>query len=302
MSQLAEGLDEIVYRAQAETIRKHGFPGFRKLADKFIATKEIAAYPSPLRWLWICQIAALPVRVVQLVSLFALALLALWALEPPLWVSVLLGTSPLAFTLSRRTLQDVFVAALMMLGIGCAVHGFEIGVAVSVFLMLSAKEGAVFALPMLAVFGARWGLVAGGAAWLAGLALIFGPARVRAMFRILPSGHRTQYTEEQQRGAPHRLLVDFFLVSPAACIAAVLGASRAPTIALAFGVLVGMHALAPVRNVRLVLAGDLLLRGLAVRVIPVWALPAMVMIDEFIAWKIRKVYDPVTSALTSELC
>jgi hypothetical protein len=117
------------------------------------------------------------------------------------------------------------------------------------------------------------------------------------MLRAGARGHLTPYTLEHQRGPWHRLLVDLVLVSPVTTLAALWGPYSLLAIAAA---LVAAHAVAPVRNVRLVIAADLLLRISAVAAFGWWVLPALV-VDLYISRKLRAVYDPVTAALTSQL-
>jgi hypothetical protein len=145
------------------------------------------------------------------------------------------------------------------------------------------------------------------AAWFAVTFAIFGRMTL-PMLRTASKGHATPYTLTQQQGAPHRLLVDLALVSPVATVLAVLGASHSPKLALITLTLIGAHALAPVRNVRLVLAGDLLIRALGASMLTTFSVPVAVIVgalwiasDVYIARKLRKVYDPTTAALAGEL-
>jgi hypothetical protein len=149
--------------------------------------------------------------------------------------------------------------------------------------------------------GAPWlkftiGAGSGIAASCLALLLLFG-GMAPAMLRAGSKGHATPYTLDHQRGAWHRLLVDLVLVSPITTIAALFGPGR--LLALV-ALLIGAHLVAPVRNVRLVLAADIILRCAAVAAFGWWIAPAL-LVDLYISHRLRPVYDPVTAALTSQL-
>jgi len=300
--------DEQVYIAQAAMFRKGGFAALRDLADEFVEDDRLQRCPSPLRWLWAVVTSVLPGNHLQFVTSLILAPLAYWAFGGVWWwAPALAASSPLVFSLSRRFLQDVPVAALTLLALGFSFHHSTVALAIVVAVLLSVKEGAIFALPAI---GAAWGgvavlppLLAGVEMWAICLMGIFGPRRTLAVFRTAARGHDTSYTRKSQKGAPHRLFFDLFLLSPVACVFAVLGATHAPHLALVTLVLVAAHALAPVRNVRLIVAADVLIRLLAVAGMgaPLFEIPFALAVDAFIAWKLRKFYDPTTANLTAVL-
>ena len=304
--------DEIVYTAQAETIREMGPKAFRLMARHFLAEPGIQVYPSPIRWLW-TTLTALTLRVprlLPLVSLILAPLAAVWALagHVPAWAALLCAASPALHIVSRRRLQDGPVAALTLVALGFALRGNGIGVAITVAALLSVKEAALFATP--AVFAATlyspdpssalYGLAGGVAAWAVGLSIIYGPRLALRTLRAASAGHSNPYAAEHQKGAPHRLIVDLALVSPAAVIAACVGHGLAATLAL---VLVAVHALAPIRNLRFIIAADLLIRCAAVAAIGdrPGLLGAMIGTGLFISFRLRAIYDPVTANLVEAL-
>ncbi len=299
--------DEQIYEAQAVLFRKGGFSALRDLADEFCEDARLQAYPSPLRWLWAVVASVLPEKSLQFVSLLALPVVLNWMFPGGSWWVIALALSPLAFTLGRRNLQDTPVAVLTLIALGFSFQHNGVGLLLTVAALLSVKEGAMFVLPALA---GAWGgfeclpaLGGGVVGWAVGLNMVFGPARLLKVFRVAAKSHDNTYTRKSQKGAPHRLFVDLFLVSPVACVFAVLGAPLAPHLALVTFALIAAHALAPVRNVRLIIAADVLLRILAVVGMgyPVFELPAALAADAFIGWKLRKFYDPTTANLTAVL-
>jgi len=231
-----------------------------------------------------------------------------WALAPRLEFTpalLAIAGSPLLFLVGRRRFQDAPVAALTIAGLGFALRGDPIGLALVTFALLGVKEAGLLSLPAFALAWMLSGapaaplavsLAAGvtGAA-LAARALLGGMAW--PIFRAASRGHGTPYTQEHQQGTAHRLVVDLVLISPLTTIAALFG--PAWLIGLALALLIA-HTAAPVRNVRLVLAADLLLRASAVAAFGWWIAPALA-VDLYISRRLRAVYDPVTAALTSQL-
>ena len=176
----------------------------------------------------------------------------------------------------------------------------------SVAALLCVKEAGVLAFPALAL---AWHF--SGGSWLdfgacLGLAVGFAGVAILALFgdMALPvlkagsKGHQTPYTKDYQQGAPHRLVVDLFLVSPVTVLAA-LASHQWWVLGLAL-TLVATHTLAPVRNVRLVLAAELLLRAAVAATFGWYALP-LIAIDLLLTRAMRRVYDPITAALTNSL-
>jgi hypothetical protein len=313
MVQQALGPDEQVYLGQAKAFRAGGIAALRDLGAEFADEPTLKSFPSPLRWLWTALVAlTLPVgeTALQLASAVVIPSVVWW-LTRSLAASVLAAASPIALTLCRRRLQDVPVALATLLAVLAATTHSPVGLAVALFVALSLKESSALAAPALA---AAWlvsggevvpllgALAAGGAAWAVCLLALFGRT-LPAMFRTAASGHATRYAAEHQSGAPHRLLVDLVLVSPCAMIAAVLGAAQQPALAAAAVALIVAHAAAPIRNVRFIVAADVLLRAVGASALPYpfIALPALLAVDAYIAWRIRHVYDPVTQALATAL-
>jgi hypothetical protein len=307
------GPDEAIYLAQAKAFRAGRFAALRDIGAEFVDEPTLKSFPSPLRWLWTVLVGlTLPVSPIAL-QVTAAALLGptAWLLTHSWQAAVWSAASPLALTLCRRKLQDVPVALVTLLAIVAGLHHSPIGVGAALFVALSLKESSLLAVPAI---GAAWvfsggaplpllvALAAGGAAWALALFALFG-RNLPAMLRTATSGHATKYAAEHQSGAPHRLLVDLVIVSPAAVLMSVLGAALNPALALALVALLIAHAAAPIRNVRFVLAADVLLRvlGAAAMAHPFIELPIVLAVDAYIAWRIRHVYDPVTQALAMTL-
>lgn len=307
------GPDEQVYLGQAGALRAGKLAALRDLADEYLEEPSLAAYPSPLRWLWVTLLGlTLPIgeTAPQIVAATMMGPAA-WLLSHSWVAAVWAATSPLVLTLCRRRLQDVPVALGTVLAIGCSVYRQPIGLAVAVACCLCLKESTLLALPALC---AAWivsgghavplalALTAGGSAWALTLLAIFG-RRLPAMIRAAAGAHGTAYGKQHQAGAPHRLLVDLVLTSPMAVLAAILGAVREPSLAAALVALLVVHAAAPIRNVRFVLAADILLRiiGASAMTHPFIELPAVLAVDAYVAWSIRHIYDPVTHTLAIAL-
>lgn len=310
------GPDARTYGAQARTLRER--LSFRPLVDRYLEEPSASAFPSPLRWLWLALLAT-TIRMGQRAPTIASACLcplALgWATVPLIGtraaaLGVILGSaSPLLWTMGRRALQDAPVALVTLLAVGSAVRHEPLGLAVATLALLGLKEAAMFALPGLllawvvtgpSVSLAASAIGAGALAWLVATRALLGP-RTLEVFRRARSGHDTDYTRKHQRGGLLRLAADIFLVSP---VALTLGAVSGGPAALIAGAFVGFHAVAPVVNLRFVIAAELLLRAAAASWLatngPAWLAPCFAA-DAFIAWKLRRVYDPVTSALTTSL-
>lgn len=307
------GPDEQVYLAHAGAVRAGGFSALRDLGAEYVDEPTLHQYPSPLRWLWAALVAmTLPIGETMLqVASAALMGPAAWLLTHSWPATIWVAASPLMFSLCRRRLQDVPIALGTLSAIGSAYTHSPIGTTIAVAVCLCMKESAVLALPAVAAAwlfsGGAWlqllaALAAGGAAWALSLAIIFGRS-LPAMFRTAAASHDTPYARQHQRGAPHRLLVDLVMASPAAVLMAVLGATQSPSISAALVALLAMHVAAPIRNVRFVLAADVLLRiiGAAAMAHPFVELPIVLAIDAYIGWRIRNVYDPVTQALATAL-
>lgn len=309
------GPDEQTYTEQAATLRKHGLKGLRSMARQFISRPVLQSLPSPIRWGWLAAFGRAPWLPILAAALCPLALA--WAVPGAGWLALLLAAlSPLLWLTGRRKLQDSTVAALTLGALGFAWQGQPVGLALAVLALLACKEAAVFTLPALAAawllaghplleLGAALGL--GVAGWAAVTFAIFGRMTLPVL-RAASKGHATPYTLNHQQGAPHRLLVDLALVSPVATPLAVLGSTMAPALAAVAAVLIGAHALAPVRNVRLVLAAELLIRALGAVALASFSTPFAVAIfalwvasDALVYWRTKQIYDPTTAALAGEL-
>ena len=307
------GPDERCYSAQVITIRERGWCGFRVLADRFLADANLAALPSPVRWLWLAMGAVFGLRAVTVVSALLTPLTCWWLFSfwLPGWAPVLVACgSPLLWMLGRRALQDATVSLLTVAVLGCVSWGNPWALVAAVLALLAMKEAAVFALPAVAALWLLAGhspvalvlaLGASLALWMGATRALLGPALWRVL-RAAKAGHGTEYTLGHQRGSWHRLWVDLFLVSPLPIVALATGCLAAPALVASAALLVVCHSLAPVRNVRTVLAADLVIRGLAGWVaytVSPWLLAPMVAADAFAIWRLHNSYDPVTATLTA---
>lgn len=303
------GPDEQVYRAQALTVRDRGpVQGLRTAADRFLS-EGAEHFPSPLRWLWIWLSAALSGfgwRAASLASLALLPLAAWWA-SGSIWAAGIVASSPLAWVLGRRALQDTTVALAVVVAFGCATHGHTVGLGAAVFALLGLKEAGILYLPALAAAGLLSGspvlatlgaiATATGAWWLATWAILgrsFG-----AILDAIRGAHDSGYSKQFQRGGPHRLLVDIALCSPLLLIAALVDYPIAAFVVTALL----LHGLSPVNNVRTVLGVEIVLRLALVPFVAARSefLALILIVDLLVLRKLRDVYDPTTAALTKAL-
>ena len=308
----AWGMDERVYNVQAQTVREHGLRGLRVLASRFVGNEEEHAYPSPLRWLWIALLALtapLGRRALPLLSFTAIPFAVHWAvgnehhgLDPVLYAA----TSPLLWILGRRALQDVTVALAALVTVGAALHQNAWAFGLSLFVLLSLKEAAALYIPALLAVALLSGASAtcfaiataiAIACWIGSIRLLLGDNAWR-VFHAAATGHNSKYTIDHQKGGIRRLLADFAIVSPLPLLLSAFGSHHALIVFVALVVLV--HGLSAVQNIRTVLAADLALRasaaGLLIQLSPM-ALPVLMAIDLFGIWKLRNIYDPVTAEL-----
>lgn len=305
------GPDEACYATQAAAIRERGWRGFRVLADRF--TEGSASLPSPVRWLWLALCAVFGIRAVVVVSALLTPIACAWLFSfwLPGWSPVIVACgSPLLWTLARRRLQDVTVSLLTIVALGCASLGSPWLLCLALLALLGTKEAAVLMVPAIAglwltaghpVLPLALALGASLALWLDISRALLGPNLWRVL-RAARAGHGTAYTLAHQRGDWHRLCVDLVLVSPWPCALFALGMVAAPKLAIATALVVTVHAVAPVRNARTVLAADLLIRGLAgatLYAFSPWLLLPMFAADVLGAWRLRGTYDPVTATLTA---
>lgn len=313
---IATGYDERVYNAQAWAIRDRGlFAGYRLIVERFLGDPKAGAYPSPLRWGWLLPLAmVLPLgqRWLTLLSALLTPVVAVWAVAPVVdmptvaLAGLLTASSPLLWCLGRRMLQDVPVAALTLLALGFSFRAEPVSLALSLAALVATKESGALTVPALACAWLASGgecselaaaLVVAGLIWAVATVSLLGRNTV-AVTRKALGGHDTEYARAYQRGAWHRLIVDVALVSPLP----LLLAWRSHSVLLfAAAMLLAAHMLAPIRNVRFVVAVDPLLRvcaAAAVVSLHAWAaIPLLVIADIAVARRISKIYDPVTSDL-----
>lgn len=308
------GPDEAVYAAQGQRVRSGGIKEFRALGREYLQSFNAQTLPSPLRWLWIALVALFG-RWVSVAGAVACPVALAWAVAPVAnwWAAGIAAcTSPLLWIAGRRRLQDAPFAAVALAALGFAFRGNPVALGCSVFALLALKEAGVFTLPLLfaawAFADQSWltGATVIGAGSLAAVAAalaLFG-SMAWPMFRAGAKGHETPYTKDFQQGAPHRLIVDLALVSPVALVAAVTQGATLITTLVA--VALTAHMLAPVRNVRLVIAAELLLRVAAATAIvssphPIVFACIALAVDLAVIRKLKHVYDPVTAVLAAQL-
>lgn len=309
--------DATTYEQQARTVEQRGIVrGFRLMTERYLEDEAARHYPSPLRWLWILALrASLPrPRLLPRLGLIAAPAATVWALQPlgvPLWAALLLVASPLLHVVARHVLQDGWIAAVLMVAVGASLRGDALALAAAAFALLAMREVSPLYWPACAVAWASgpgdWlafvaALAAASTLWVCGTVCLLRRSALPVLLRAL-RGHATPYTLTQQRGAPHRLIVDLVLLSPVVMMTAAL--HPGPHVAVALCV-VGVHAFAPVRNVRLVLGADLLVRaGLAALLsAEPWGpglLIALLIIDAALIWRTRRLYDPVTQHIAVAL-
>ncbi|MFA5186324.1 MAG: hypothetical protein WC551_07615 [Patescibacteria group bacterium] len=221
-------------------------------------------------------------------------------------VAILAATSPIVWTVGRRVLQDVPVAIIVLLCLGCAARHDAFSLSITLFCLLACREAAVLMVPAIVtvwlltggpVGPLLWSIGASGTASLIALIVLFGK-RLPGLLKRFATGTDCEYARTH-KGTYHRLLVDLMMVSPLTCILACAGWHISLPITCAAITIIGIHAVLPIRNLRFIIAADLLLRGVAALAIPMWCLPILIGVDICIAYKIRNVYDPVTFSLAS---
>jgi hypothetical protein len=307
------GPDEAVYIAAAQTIRNRGiFRGNRKLADRFLADPTAGAYPSPIRWGWNLLSAGLTVQGAAILG----AILAVAAcIQLGGWAAIAAASAPLLWLLARQRLQDTGVAAAALWAIVAAAQGNPWLLGAALFVGLSFKEASPLAWPAVGLvwlwFGHPWlaPILAGGAAlvaWALGSWAILG----RDVWQVLGKalrGHDTEYSREHQRGRLHRLFIDLALLSPLYLLLAAW--SGGGVLMVGALLIIAAHAMAPIQNIRTVLAADLLVRvAVAGHIIATdsllgaaAALALLISLDVYVYARIRKLYDPVTANLLGAL-
>jgi len=278
------GPDERTYTAHS---RGKSFRWISRLhAESYLVDARARDFPSPIRWGWAVCLRA---------SHHAAAVFAVVA------CGLTLAASPLLVHLARRRLQDTAVATLTCACVVAArVHG-DWSLAFAFALLLALKpEGGALAVP--AIVWAAWTsavvapLAVGAFVYACVTAYIFGPRLAFRLWRAIVQPHDTDYGREHQRGMWHRLFVDLALVSP---MWAGMALWYHPVGLLPAVLLIVAHACTPVRNVRTVLAVDLLMRAALYGVAPAWLICAAYLCD---AWVVRRLicaglYDTPTDEL-----
>ncbi len=248
-------------------------------------------YPSPVRWGWSSALA-LTARAAAWFALLAAVLT--------------LAVSPLLIHLARLRLQDTAVAALSIASIMAAPWSpYTLAFAFAGLLSLK-PESAALTVPAIAVasptVATALALGVGGLVWSLTTAVAFGPRLAWGLAQAMrPGTYENEYGRTYQQGMWHRLLVDLALVSPVWIGAAIWYHPAALLPAL---VLLVTHAVTPVRNLRTVLAVDLLMRAALYSVLPVWVIIAGYACDAYLAWRGSKarLYDTPTNELVRAIC
>lgn len=277
----------------ARTLEEHGWlNGFRVAAQRYVDDGH-GRYPSPVRWGWMLWL-----------RLTGNTFLGGRGLVSPI--------GSLGMMVSGRLLPDAHVALFTILALFAAHAGNSWTTALAMLGALAFREAsgliapAVLAAWLLAGFSPVLGITTIAFAvveWVAITGFLLGRGFLPTLKKAL-SGHDHDYTIREQRGGPHRLLVDLVMVSPVTTLLAVYGVQFAPWLAICAALIFGVHVFAPVRNVRTIVSVDILLRILAAyallnTVVPV-AIPlacVWVAFDVYVYMRIRNLIDPVTSSL-----
>jgi len=279
------GPDERVYSVHADTIGMWGLRGLQVQARIYLDPRAgLQDYPSPIRWLWglLLSCTKRAGRVFAVVLTIAAGV-----------------TSPLAWSQSRTRLQDVAVACEVLGAVLAARAHNTPFVLAAAFLAMCLKPEALLgvAAGVLTAWPDPRAVFALGAAallWWAVLGLIFGPRLAGCLMRALFQKHDHAYGRTHQRGSPHRLLVDLCMIAP---FAVVCGPWPKEAVAI-----VAVHALSPVRNVRTIIAAEVLLRMSFVHAASWWLLVPSFAYDVYLWHRLRLIYDPVTDELRKALC
>lgn len=293
--------DEWSYDIYTRDFKAGGRASIREWCAVFCGHPE-PNYPPPTRWLW----TVLTRWCGFLVPGLMLQVLAAYPFGFHPWTALVIS-APLLCSVERRKLQDATVASVTVIACGLAFRGHPIAAALTCAAMLCIKEGGILMLP--AVFAAalvngqniaaQWPIFLAPVIWLAVSRAVCGPSFLPALTLSVRS-QRHAYTREHQSGMPHRLIADLALVSPFVLLLAPLADWRITAVAAA---IVATHMLSPVRNVRTILAADLLLRisvGMWLVRFGWWGAlgaTALVAWDVWLIGRLRGLRDTVTAAL-----
>jgi 4-amino-4-deoxy-L-arabinose transferase-like glycosyltransferase len=358
--------DETVYLNFALRVSSEGASAFPKLARDFVDHSQNWKYPPPVRFGYLGAIGlackldspcthrtlAGVSTLFGILSLVATFLLVreLGDVRTALAATALSVTSPLQLALGRRALSDEMFCAVFLFAFWALVRAIRAGppnvvrsYALSVALttlVLSVKETSLLAAPgvLAAIYLLRdrrferrdLALVALPlVVWYLTFALLSGSAST--LFEVFGASYagtqNAPYVEGYSSGPPHRILSDFFLLSPFTSAVAMIGVAFAlfewkelsPGLRALLVVLVWTlvaTSLSPVKNLRYAVNADGLIRALAAwfaveRFLPKFgrswgvALAAGNALYELWifhrAFITRGVYDPVTAELARAL-
>lgn len=323
----------IVWSKADETVMarlalKAAAPGYsyRRACEEWIRDPANARWPGMVRFAAIFLVAAL-YRITRRNTYYVPAATQTAAGIASLWLAwflacrmfpgseiaaaLVLAASPLQLHLGRRALQDMGVCALTLAALSAllAAPWFTV---VPLALLPAYKETSLPVWLPVAAFAWWVGVppltilailtVAGALYWGAWTALTRRPFFLLTFARFGAAARLDSYGREQE-GAPHRLLVDLFLLGPVAFICAARSDwSPALGFVLAF---VAIQSCIPIlRCVRMVTAADAMMRVAVCAVAP-WWLAALVLATDLIVFGrvfVRAgTYDPITKNLVAAL-
>lgn len=290
------GPDERVYMSHAHADGHSGFTWRECIevqARAYLKQPAARDFPSPIRWGWALCLRVTP----HAAYVFA------WAC---LLIAPIAGTSALLWHLASRKLQDTAVAFATCACVLAAQGHHPVALACAFAGLLALKpEGAALAVPAIAwASGGTWvcaPLMIGAFAWACATVYVFR-GEAWPLVRALAQPHDNAYGREHQRGMVHRLFIDLAIVSPGWMALALWWhpASLLPALTLVLA-----HASTPVRNVRTVLAADLLMRAAVVAHAftlgreAALACAGAFALDVFVARRVKRagLYDTPTSEL-----
>lgn len=327
MTSVSRGPDENAYLDHAIVFREEGPAGVLKLIGEYFANAHSEQErPSPLRW-GAMLIGSLFVRLNEEkglvwasrlfsgVSALLMGALAYHFGAQHLWaIGILLGlSSPLLSSVRDKMFVESWVAASALGALlAFSTHHLVLGMMI-LGVLLSLKESAVLLSPgiLLPAYGEpplhlALGLMLVGVFYVAGFYAVGGRQLVK-LFRVARKSHGHSYTRAFQSGPPHRVLVDLALVSPLALIVGAFFAHESLLLAASAFTMLLTHAFAPLKNVRVLVTVDLLLRvliALGLSRLPWWIAAmsgaALIVFDDLLVFRtLRAIYDPVTAELVS---
>lgn len=306
-----QGYDEHIYGTYVRTLNEQGLKGLSTVARAWRDDAKLNKGPLPFRVAYVaagaaaCRLLggdtlenlAIVSAVFGILTVAAAAwLLGRWAAAGPAFLGALLVVvSPLLLGLSRRALQDTFLAFLLVLAFGLFDRAWREGrktdavwLAVILTLAWMTKESMLFLQAVFAAMAVYYGCMHGWRGrWLLLPAFIAPPVLFFAACSVLAGGpsqaletlaaygqqqSHIPYARAFQQGPWYRYLADFLLMSPLTFVLAIFGCAQIgrsrlwPSARLAVLILAtGLLTLSflPLMNLRLAVFLDIPLRFLA---------------------------------------